>query len=658
MSEPTPAARTATRLLAIAACTVSLWACSTAPRLEPGVDPESPQGIEARAQQHLLEGQYAEAAGHYARLASLAGDPVQAQHYALVEAEILFAHRLEAEGAQRTAALPAQMPSNRLQARRQLLQSAADLHLGRPRQALLALPDPRLMGEHNLLLRYHDLRFRAGTALNESQPVFDSLIALDQLEDGEHRELRNNQIWQLLSSRDELAIEQLEAGAGSTVHAGWLALRRAVHDPALDPRSSLATWRQRFATHPAQSLLQGSGEDLRQLAQLGVKRGQISLLGNDSIALLLPFDKRLAKFSNAIRDGLLSAMYDSGQVRQISIYDVGANPGDAVSAYQRAVADGAQLVIGPLRRSSLDALARYADFSVPVIALNYLADGGTDNLIQFGLSPEDEARDAVSYMMQAGLRSAAMILPDTEAGARSGEAFRLQLERWGGEVVATQVLDSSRKDYRKELSALLLTNDSLQRRRNIQAALDTNLVFETQTRNDLDAIFAPVSPPIGRVLKPQLDFHGATRIPLLASSSIYSGKPRPERDGDLDGTLFNDIPWLIAPRLGSEGELQQTAAQLELDSGPLARFFALGVDAYRVSAQLGAMLEDSDYAIEGATGRLQLSPERRIRRQLAWAVFEGGRPKPVRFAHSPLDPPPAEAPVDGLLPPLPYEQDF
>lgn len=633
------------RLLMTAALIASLAACATAPRPDAGSTPDlsTTLGVEAYAQQLLSDEQFAEAAKQYARLAQMAPEPLGAQHYALIEAEILFAHKLDEQAAKRTQRLPAEMLNTELQTRRQLLQSASDLFQQRAADALLALPDPRLIADKSLLTRYHELRFRAGAALDEGAPMFDSLIALDELEGGLHRELRNNQIWQLLTTRSELALEQLAINARSPTHAGWLALLqslRALQAQGLDYRSTVATWQGQYNEHPALAMLLNTEQDIDSLLASGTPSGRISLMGTDAIALLLPFNDRLAKFSNAIRDGLLAAQYESGSTREIRIYNIGSNPADALPTYQRAVADGAQLVIGPLRRKALESLVRYGELSTPVIALNYLPRGGADNLIQFGLSPEDEARDAANYMAQAGLRTAAMILPDTEAGARSGEAFRQQLERWGGEVVASETLDGTRKDYRKELSALLLINDSLQRRRNIQGALDTSLVFETRTRTDLDAIFAPVSPAIGRVLKPQLDFHSAQDTPLLASSSIYSGSPQPGTDNDLNGTLFNDIPWLLEASSSREGGLRKSAAKLKLSEGPLARFFALGIDAYRVTEQLPSMLQDNNYLVEGATGKLLLSPERRIRRHLAWAEFTAGNPKSIPYNPTPMEPPP------------------
>lgn len=55
------------------------------------------------------------------------------------------------------------------------------------------------------------------------------------------------------------------------------------------------------------------------------------------------------------------------------------------------------MVIGPLRRESVAAIAQRGPLPVPVVALNQLpADmAWVPNLYQFALAPEDEARAAV-----------------------------------------------------------------------------------------------------------------------------------------------------------------------------------------------------------------------------------------------------------------------
>ena len=55
------------------------------------------------------------------------------------------------------------------------------------------------------------------------------------------------------------------------------------------------------------------------------------------------------------------------------IYDVNAE-GGPVAAYEAAVYDGAEFVVGPLLRSSVAELANDILVPVPVLTLNYLPD--------------------------------------------------------------------------------------------------------------------------------------------------------------------------------------------------------------------------------------------------------------------------------------------
>lgn len=111
-----------------------------------------------------------------------------------------------------------------------------------------------------------------------------------------------------------------------------------------------------------------------------------------NIALLLPVSGPLAKPAAAIRDGFFAAHYHRlNKLYQpvIRLYDTGAQPALVIEVYRQAVADGADVVVGPLDRESVKALARESGLGVPTLALNYGDDEGAlaGNLFQFGLSP-------------------------------------------------------------------------------------------------------------------------------------------------------------------------------------------------------------------------------------------------------------------------------
>ena len=57
----------------------------------------------------------------------------------------------------------------------------------------------------------------------------------------------------------------------------------------------------------------------------------------------------------------------------------------------------------------------------------------------------------------------------------------------------------------------------------------------------------------------------------------------------------------------------------------------MGMDAWRLTDQIGSGGLRTGDTFEGMTGVLAVRPDNRIERYLAWAVFRGGRPQLVEM---------------------------
>ena len=122
------------------------------------------------------------------------------------------------------------------------------------------------------------------------------------------------------------------------------------------------------------------------------------------VALLLPLSGSQATVAAAVRDGYLAGYYDETRRRpQLRFYDTAA-AGGAGAALARAVADGADLVVGPLAREEVDAVFGGREPPLPVLALNrgeHLPPAGDAS---FSLSPEDEGVAAAEFLLERGAR--------------------------------------------------------------------------------------------------------------------------------------------------------------------------------------------------------------------------------------------------------------
>ena len=124
------------------------------------------------------------------------------------------------------------------------------------------------------------------------------------------------------------------------------------------------------------------------------------------------------------------------------------------AAYERAIATGAQVVIGPLVREDITAVvnARMGALPVPTLALNSSAtpDVGPPPafLLQFALDPAQEARAVARRIAADGLVRGVALFPDSTWGQRVREAFTSELAAAGGvTLMAAEYYGLGANDY-------------------------------------------------------------------------------------------------------------------------------------------------------------------------------------------------------------------
>jgi outer membrane PBP1 activator LpoA protein len=133
-------------------------------------------------------------------------------------------------------------------------------------------------------------------------------------------------------------------------------------------------------------------------------------------------------------------------------------------------------------------------------------------------------------------------------------------------------------------------------------------------------------PRQGRLIRPQLKFHYAGDLAVYSTSHVFSGVRDQNADRDMDDVIFCDIPWVFAE---GNNMLKSTIARLWPDAFPqYTRFYALGADAYNIIPFLGNMRQFRYEQFNGETGVLQLGETNRLYRQLQWARFGNGLPRP------------------------------
>jgi outer membrane PBP1 activator LpoA protein len=400
---------------------------------------------------------------------------------------------------------------------------------------------------------------------------------------------------------------------------GWLELGPLAALAAHNVNSAIPeieAWRSRNPNHPAAELVR------TQL--LGAQQGQPIEAGEAHIALLLPISGRAAGASTQVRDGFMTAYYQSAPAQRpnVRVYDTGEGGGIA-EAVARATQEGAEFIVGPLTRDEVIAAAGLASPHPPILALNFLPSDrpAPATFYQYALSPEDEAKLAARRILEDGHRHGVAIVPSGDWGTRVLAAFKQELEAGGGTLFAATTVDAAATDYSDPVMQILRISDSRARHKRLESILGTKLEFEPRRRSDLEFIFAPAQPNIERLLRPQLRFHYAGDVPTYATSDAF--EPDTRANQDLEGLMFPDMPWMLGGDLADA--VRSAVRDAYPNGGPRhGRLFAFGFDSYRLAVALRGRGASGNINIEGLTGRLSVDADRRVHRDLNWAQIHDG----------------------------------
>lgn len=607
--------------LLISVCALS--ACTQLPDLGPPLPkPDIPQLSTAEA--HLKSGDYQQAASIFWAIAESEPSP-QREATQIRAAETVLRPETKTLARKYLDAIDESELGQNLLVRKRLAHAELELLNGQPQLALIAIPAELIDLSPRYKSRVLDVRAQALHTAGHTYEFMETLSILNPLLTDPGQKEKNNQlIWKSLVDSELKEISAWARGNSNCDLAAWLGLAhiyKQVHANLFVLENEMQKWHTQFPDHAVPARI----VDLvaRELAAVQI--------APDRIALLLPMTGRFSKNAEAIYSGITTAREFEeamGPPPELILYDTGDNADTAVSQYQRAVQEGVDFIIGPLQKEAVRRIAKQELLPVPTLSLNYTNDATavSPQLFQFGLLPENEARQVAERASHDNLRTALVLVPESDWGTRLLETFKTRFSELDGIVLQSERYIEKNSDYSGPIKSLLQLDQSEERRHDIQKTIRQKVKFEPRRRQDADFIFMAALPQQARLLRPQLSYHYASDLPVYATSHIFSGNENISADQDIDGITYCDIPWLLSS--SPEVELLRDSLDLLLSSSEsrLPRFTALGIDAYRIIPHLQKLAAHRYDYYEGMTGKLSIDSQNRIFRELSWAQFHNGRP--------------------------------
>jgi hypothetical protein len=129
-----------------------------------------------------------------------------------------------------------------------------------------------------------------------------------------------------------------------------------------------------------------------------------------------------------------------------------------------------------------------------------------------------------------------------------------------------------------------------------------------------DVIFLALDAPHAKLIRSYL----GSSLPIFATSMVHTSA-EPLANFELNGIYFVDMPWLLSP----DHPAVLSYARQDQPGLEFQRFYALGIDAYRIAQDL--LRPDSNQApLDGVTGYITLEKDHRYVREVIPAQFSQG----------------------------------
>jgi ABC-type branched-subunit amino acid transport system substrate-binding protein len=164
--------------------------------------------------------------------------------------------------------------------------------------------------------------------------------------------------------------------------------------------------------------------------------------GKVKVGLILPLSSsgNAAVAATSMRNSAEMALaeFNSPDI-QLLVKDDGGNAQGAQQAAQQVLDEGAEIILGPLFALTVGPVGQVArSRNVPVIAFSTDANVAARGVYLLSFLPESDVDRIIGYAASQGRRSFAALVPDNAYGTVVEAAFKQQVARRGGRVIALE----------------------------------------------------------------------------------------------------------------------------------------------------------------------------------------------------------------------------
>jgi ABC-type branched-subunit amino acid transport system substrate-binding protein len=352
------------------------------------------------------------------------------------------------------------------------------------------------------------------------------------------------------------------------------------------------------------------------------------------IGLLLPFtgaSEAVQKVASSMFDAAQLAAFEAGDDRFLLIpKDTRGTPDGAAAAARSALADGAEIILGPLFSEEAAAAAPVAEAAgAPLIVFSSDMRAGGEGVYYLSFPPEIEVARVTEYAMRQGIERFGLIAPANDYGQRVSTAFGQELALRGGILVHEERYEQDPDKMlapAKRLAAYSKAVIPPELRHGYDPAKPGATGVAAGNSLGYQAVLMPEQGTLLRALAPLLPYYNVNikEVKLLGVSAWNN--PRLTREPALAGG------WFAAPDPSITGAFEERFRAAFGENPP--RLASLSYDATLLAARLGqaprrrdrfdARMIENRSGYFGADGLFRFRPDGAIERGLAILEIQPG----------------------------------
>jgi branched-chain amino acid transport system substrate-binding protein len=343
--------------------------------------------------------------------------------------------------------------------------------------------------------------------------------------------------------------------------------------------------------------------------------------GPVKVGLLLPLSGPNAELGKAMLDAAEMALFENGGERLTLVpRDTKGTAGGAADAAHAAIADGAEMILGPLLAAEVEAVKPIAaDAHINVIAFSTVTRLAGGNTFLMGFLPKEEVVREVGFARDRGLARFAALAPNSPYGHLAVDALRDATTATGASLTDAEFYDPSQGGAATAIGHLFPGGAPAAG----AGIAEGTAAPEPRPAPRFDALLLPVGGAQLRQVAREVELAGRDPKAVRLLGSGLWDEPGIGDEKALDGGWFAASP--PAARQGFERRYKVTygrdpprLASLGYDAAALAGTLAQGRNERSFSRE--AILDPQGFA--GVDGRFRFTPDGLIQRALAVLEIE------------------------------------